>query len=76
MDTEKQYLRGASKIISKLRRLETTWDNNYWLYAAEGTLHLMRKNELGERAILLNGSIDPNWSVTTFPGLDVDGGAW
>jgi len=47
--------------IRTLKRLATKWPDTLWLYAASGTLTVMRKNEDGEQAMT---------------SIECDGGDW
>lgn len=67
--TEKQVIRA-------LRRLEKGWPKHLWLFAAAGTLNLMRVTEYGLHAETSSGGVDPDYSVEDFSGIDCDGGDW
>lgn len=69
MLTEKQ-------IIRALRRLEKNWPNNFWLFAGDGTLHLMKTDSGGCHVHQEDSSVDQKYIVTDFPGIDCDGGGW
>ncbi len=64
------------QLLATLRRLEKSWPKGYWLYAANGTLNLMREHPDGTRNIPGKEGIDPSLSVATFPGIQCDGGDW
>lgn len=67
--TEKQ-------IVAILKNLEVNWPDSHWLYAAGGTLHLMRNKKDGKRSILPDCGMNPKMSVESFDGIECDGGDW
>ena len=68
MYTEKQ-------IINALNRLEKNWNNNYWLFSAAGSLHLMKYSNDRERLVTSEGSMSPEAIIETFL-IQSDGGDW
>ncbi len=70
MDEEKE----EKKLVAALKRLEKSWPKNYWLYAASGTLCLMRKVD-GQKVMEGEG-FDSKYIVATFRKIESDGGDW
>jgi hypothetical protein len=68
------------KSIRKLKALAKTWPDSLWLFAANGSLHVMRTKPDGSRATLKDDSIgigmDQDYIVETIHGISVDGGDW
>ena len=68
------------KVIKALKRLSKLWPKSLWLYSASGTLTVMRKNDLGDKAMingrgLRGGGFDPDFIVCSI-GIENDGGDW
>lgn len=63
------------KAISALEKVSKNWPKSLWLYSASGTLWVMRYNDKGKTAILSNGSVDPDYCITSI-SIDNDGGDW
>ncbi len=61
--------------IRSLQRLQQRWPPSLWLYAGDGMLYVMRKNEQGERMIK-GDSVDPAAVVERISGIESDGGGW
>lgn len=73
--------------IRALRKVAGKWPKSLWLFAADGILYVMRKNEQGERVVTNNepypddipgwlDGFDSNYVVNTIDGFDIEGGAW
>jgi len=62
------------ELCKTLWKLADTWPRDYWLWAASGTLYLMRNID-GERAMTPNGYVDPGAIVEQF-NIPCDGGDW
>lgn len=62
--------------IGALRRLEKTWPDTLWLYAAAGQLHLIKRGPDGRRVLLPAGAPDPGHTIASFkiPCAGSDGG--
>jgi len=65
----------AERLVRRLRQLEKEWPEGYWLFAASGTLCLMREKSDG-RATGAHGGMDPDDIVASFDGIPNDGGDW
>jgi hypothetical protein len=65
-----------AQVIRALRRLEQGWPDDLWLFAASGTLHLMRTDADNACVFDPSGSVDRLYSVEQFPGISCDGGDW
>lgn len=63
------------KAINELKRVSKRWPSSLWLYSANGELHIMKKGDQGEHAVLSHGGLDPDYSVGTVP-IENDGGDW
>jgi len=63
------------EVVRALRKLEKRWPRGFWLFAASGTLCLMKKKG-GKRATLPDGAMDQSCVMATFGGIEVDGGDW
>lgn len=64
------------QIIGHLEKLNSRWNDKYWLFAADGTLHLMSKSRDGSRMTTPDGGMSPKALITTFTGIECDGGDW
>jgi len=64
------------QIINVLEDLDSGWPSDLWLYAANGTLYLMKNKSDGSRGILPNGGVDSTYIVETFINIECDGGDW
>ena len=62
--------------INTLKRLAKRWPESLWIFSAPGGLHVMRYKQSGERAVMQNGAMDPNYIVDTISGIEHDGGDW
>jgi hypothetical protein len=75
--TKKKLTR--EQVIRALRRLEKGWPDDLWLFAANSTLCLMEKTE-GKHGMTndldKSGSIDQEYILEIFEGVDVSGGDW
>lgn len=64
------------QVVRALRELEAKWPKDYWLFAAAGTLTLMKKKN-GQRVVdKITGGMDSALSVAQFKGIECDGGDW
>lgn len=61
--------------LSALARIAKRWPKSLWLWAASGSLHVMRCGEDGKRVMTSIGGVDPDYSVASIP-LPCDGGDW
>jgi hypothetical protein len=65
--------------IRALKKLTRRWPKTLWLFSASGTLHVMRCDADGKRAVtdstMGDGGVDPDYSVTTVK-IPNDGGDW
>ena len=61
--------------IKALKKVSKNWPKSLWLFSANGTLCVMRKNEQGQHAILESWGIDPTYIVDD---IDIEnaGGDW
>ena len=62
--------------LAALKKLAKRWPKSLWLFSASGTLHLMRKSEIGERCMTPDGYVDQNASVWSTRDVENDGGDW
>jgi len=61
--------------IKLLKKVVHHWPESLWLYAANGTLCVMRK-ENGQRVMRsFGGGVDPDYEVDTID-IECDGGDW
>jgi len=63
------------KAIAALKRVAKRWPESLWLFSASGTLHVMKKNEQGERVMLSSDGVDPDFAITS-AYIENDGGDW
>jgi hypothetical protein len=65
------------KWSSKFQNILSKMPHGYWLFAADGTIHLMKLDGNGERIILPNGGASQDAIVETYicPN-EIDGGDW
>lgn len=63
------------RMKTKLSELAAHWNNNYWLFVANGNVHLMRYSPEGDRELTADGGMSQTAIVHTvkFPA---DGGDW
>jgi len=61
--------------IRSLKRIAKKWPDTLWLFSANGTLCVMKKNDLGERAMLSTDGVDPDYLVDSVD-IPNDGGDW
>lgn len=59
-----------------LARLAQKWPKTLWLYAANGSLCVMRTGAYGEHVTTSNGGIDHAHVVDSDVGIPCDGGDW
>lgn len=65
------------QLVRALKRLEKMWDNKtHWIFSANGSLWLMRKDENGKRVVASNGGMDSRYCVQSFNKIENDGGDW
>jgi len=62
-------------VINTLYRLKKRWPATLWLFAADGSLHVMRCTKGGKHATVNNGAMDQSKIVATIR-IDTDGGDW
>jgi hypothetical protein len=63
------------RALAALRRTASKWPSSLWLFAAAGTLHVMKVGPDGERVATDNGGVDQSMIVETIP-IPCDGGDW
>jgi len=63
------------RIQERLYDLAENWDRGFWIFAADGCLHLMKKGPNEERVYLPSGGVDPDYIVDKF-AIPSDGGDW
>lgn len=68
--------------IRRLKALARVWPPSLWLYSADGTLCVMRLDDLGRRGVMENRpvnpgycGVDPDYIVDTID-IPNDGGDW
>lgn len=61
--------------IRSLKQLEKSWPGSLWLFAASGTLSVMRTDLDGNRVVTAGGGFDESYCVATVI-LPSDGGDW
>lgn len=65
------------KAIRALKRLAKKWPRSIYLFAANGTLNVLRKLPDGGASMTgPQGGADPTAIVVTIEGIDCDGGDW
>jgi hypothetical protein len=68
------------KAIRELKALAKTFPKSLWLFAASGSLHIMRTKPDGSRAMYEDNSsgigVNRDYIVETIQGIEVDGGDW
>jgi hypothetical protein len=65
-----------AQAINALKKLAKTWPDSLWLFAANGTLNVMKKTPEGERAIIPDGEgMDHNFVIASID-IESDGGDW
>jgi len=70
-----EVTKDEQRVINTLDRLSKRWPKSLWLFSANGTLCIMKKNEHGEQAETAHGCVDPEYLVTTI-AIENDGGDW
>ena len=63
------------KAINTLKKLSKTWPNTIWIFAADGKLNIMKKNEDNYPAMNNKGSVDQDYIIEMID-IDADGGDW
>ena len=66
---------GVHHAKSQLNALTRTWPFGYWIFAADGKLHLMKSGPDGNRVYLPSGGVDPDYIVASY-SIPSDGGDW
>jgi hypothetical protein len=61
--------------VRALRRLEKKWPSSLWLFAASGSLCVMKKKDDGSRGMVSGGGHDAELVVETI-SIPCDGGDW
>lgn len=61
--------------IELLKKVERHWPDTLWLFAADGKLYIMRKDEKGQRAITGFGTMDSDFILDEI-NIEGDGGDW
>lgn len=57
-----------------LDKLADNWNDDYWIYVANGVLHPMRKKD-GQHVMDGDG-VDQRYISSTHDGVEADGGDW
>ena len=65
-----------SKAVRALENLQKYWPASLWLFAGDGALYVMRKDESGERCVNDDASVDQAGIILELPGIEADGGGW
>lgn len=63
------------KAIASFKRLAKQWPTSLWLFSANGTLNIMKRDENGDCAHLPHGGVDPDYSVAKIQICN-SGGDW
>jgi len=64
------------KINTMLKKLNENWNDKYWLFAADGELHLMKYNADGQRIVLANRGMSQKAILHSYNRITADGGDW
>jgi hypothetical protein len=64
------------QIIGHLNKLSLRWNDKYWIYVSEGTVHLMKKDKNGKTIESPDGGVEQEAIIDSFGGIDADGGGW
>ncbi len=64
------------KINATLKKLNENWNDKYWLFAADGDLHLMRLNNDGGRILEANLGMSQKAIIHSYNRIKSDGGDW
>ena len=64
------------KINATLKKLNENWNDKYWVFAADGELHLMKYNEARERIVESHGGMSQKAILHSYPKITADGGDW
>lgn len=64
------------QVMASLKRLEKGWPNDLWIWAGEGGILLMKKDENGNHAYTnsFDGAVDQDYVIEQYSGIDNDGG--
>jgi len=63
------------RIKTVLGKLADNWNDKFWLFAADGELHLMQKNPDGTRMVTPYGGMAQG-AVRYSAKIESDGGDW
>ena len=61
--------------VNALKKVAKKWPKSLWLFSANGTLCIMKKDIDGHVAILPTLGVDPDYVVDTID-IENDGGDW
>lgn len=64
-----------SKAIGALEQLAKKWPKSLWLFSANGSLCVMKKDSTGKRVLTALGGADPDTCVATI-NIENEGGDW
>ena len=64
------------KAIAALERVAKIWPDTLWLFSGDGSLYVMKKDNIGRHAIKSHGGVDDAFIVDEILGIDNDGGDW
>ena len=64
-----------STAVRRLQKLAEDWPETLWLFAANGTLNVMRYDESGEQVMTGEGCVDSEHIVEAID-IPCDGGGW
>lgn len=75
-DALKSVMKSECEALNLLRHLNDVWPDTLWLWAGAGTLHVMRRDENGSKAVTDSGGFDQDYVVEDYYNIDCDGGDW
>lgn len=61
--------------IDQLMKCADNWPKSLWLFSANGVMNVMKKDDRGDRAMLINGVVDPTFRVATID-IECEGRSW
>lgn len=61
--------------IKALERLAKKWPDSLWLFCNGCSVHILKKNENGERVLTEGGGMDDGY-VVGYVNIENDGGDW
>lgn len=64
------------QIIGHLNKLNNRWNDKFWVFAGDGTLHLMKYGKDGDRIIETSGGMSQRAIIVDFANIKADGGDW